>query len=415
MVYLICTIYIIFFFVNNRVYKKNMNYVNIIITIWALTAILTIINPYNTFEIEKNIYIYIIEFLIIFEVTSVLFYKVKYTQKNNEKLLVNWTLVNICMIFCIVFLFPFTLKGLNIYITKGSFNAIRDAYLNYEICSNKMYLLITLFIVPIGEAIGFYAILKSIERKKVNFSLILFIIFIIEIIFETGGRGRILNYAILLILIMIDNSKNILEIIKKNKKILFVLAILLIIVIIITGQRRLSGESTILYNAYIYLTGGMQLLGVYIKTPTLYMFQDNLLYGQVLFSGILYPIYTIMNFFGMDLTAGYYVVNEVTSLFLPISNNTIINNGGTFIYYALRDFGRIGIFIYTVIISFVLANFNKKKEKYPNILNKSIFYFLLIKSIFLITEFNWAQTSVLMTCVYFRILCINGKEEKNNE
>lgn len=412
MIYIFVFIYLLFFIINRKIYKKSINYVNVIITIWIVSSILTLINPYKMYEINNRIYMYILEFLVIFEFTSIFFYKTKYYIKINKNLDVNWNLVNFCICCCIAFMLPFSLKGINIYMNTGNFNSIRDAYLNYEICSNKMYLLTTLFIIPWGEAIGFYSILECIEKRKINFSLVMFFIFIIEIVFETGGRGRILNYAILLCIIMLENSKGILSAIKKHKKITVSLLVLIISIMAITSQRSLAGKSSFLFNAYEYLVGGIQLFSVYYNNPQVsFLDNSNLLYGQVLFSGVLYPIYTFFNLLGTDLVAGYYVVNNVTRLFLPVSNSTIINNGGTFIYYALRDFGNFGVIIYTIFISLVLTNLYKKKEKKYNLYNRAVFDFLLIKSLFLITEFNLAQTSVLMTCIYLRILCYTRKEE----
>ena len=399
--------------VNKIVFKKFLCYPTIIAFIWFIDIILTIINPYSMYEIPKNVYKYVAIFLGVFELSSILYYKLGYKIKINDNIKINWSLINFGILFCIIFMIPFFVKGISIYFATHQFSSIRNAYLNYEICSNSMYMFLTLIIIPFGEAIGYYTIINFIKTKKANFSFYMFIVFMVEIIFASGGRARIIYYLVLMIIIILEDSKKIQNLIRKNKKTLFFVLLFLIIVAIITNQRNLQGKG-LMYNFYVYLTGGLEILGRYEANPYRYLIKgSNLLNGQVLFSSILYPIYFFLQFFGIELKAGFYVVNEITSLFIPISDITTINNGGTFIYYALRDFGILGIYIYTLLISFVLSHLYKKKKKCSNYYNSAMFYFIFIKCIFLFNEFTLAQTSVLMTFIYFKLLTKRG--DVNND
>lgn len=393
---------------NKLIFKKILCYPTIIASIWIIDVILTIINPYSMYEIPKSVYKYVMIFLITFELSSILYYKLRYKVKTNDNIEINWNLINFGISFCIIFMLPFFIKGLSIYFTSHQFSSIRNAYLNYEICSNSMYMFLTLVIIPFGEAIGYYTIISFIKNKKMNFSFYMFIVFMIEIIFASGGRSRIIYYILLMIMVVFEDSKKIKDLVRKNKKILFLILISILIIVIITSQRNLQGRG-LLYNFYVYLTGGLDVLGRYEASPYRYLLRGtNYLHGQVLFNSFLYPISFFLQFFGVESKAGFYVVNEITSLFIPISDSTTINNGGTFIYYALRDFGVFGIYIYTLLTSLGLSHLFKKKKKCSNCYNNAMFYFFFIKCIFLFNEFTLAQTSVLMTLIYFRVLAKKG-------
>src|SRR5699024_6643673 len=112
----------------------------------------------------------------------------------------------------------------------GSFSDIRDAYLNCENVSNKMQMFISLVLVPLGNAIGIFAIIDIIDKKKIKWITIVYVIFILENIIYTGGRGIILNMAIILIVALMDKyNNNIIKIVKENK--LIVVALMIIAVI----------------------------------------------------------------------------------------------------------------------------------------------------------------------------------------
>lgn len=404
MFYLLLITYIICLLINKVVFNKRMKYVNIIISIWFLIAVLLSGNFYNMRELNSEIYNYIFQFIITFELASVFFYKFVKVKEKNVKYVPNDSLITFILLMCIIINIPYLMRGINVLMVKSSFSSLRNAYLNYELCSNAMYMLQSLIIFPLGEAIGYYVIPQCIDQKKINKNFILFLLFIFEIILFTGGRARIIYYMLLGLIVLFENSKNIFSIMFKNKKIVILLLLAVIGIISITNQRNLANGGFI-YNIYVYLTGGMRLLSVYISSPEKFLLASSeLFHGGVLFSGISYPFIYVLNLFGSDLTAGYYVVNKVTSLYLPIGNNTLINNGGAFIYYALRDFGSIGPFIYTILFSLLGVIVYKNRVINSNYFTRAIYYFIIIKMIFLYNEFSFAYTSVIMTVIYIWLL-----------
>lgn len=400
-------LYIISIVFNNFVYNKKNNFINIVISIWFIFSILSIINPYNMIQPTEVTYTYILVFLISFEIFSFIFYKLKYNLKTDTKddKTINWKLMNIIIFICCIIMMYFAIKGLSIYINTRSFSNIRNAYLNCEFISNKMEMFLSIAIIPLGTAIGVYSIIDYIENKKIKLSLILYLFFLVEVILTTGGRNKIIYFAIIILIALFDKySGNIIKLIKNNSKIIIFLVIIFCIVLGITLQRNLSGKG-FLYNIYAYFAGSIHLLGVYLSDTNRYLINgENLLYGQVLISGFFYPITFIMRLLGSDIKAGIYIVNETTQVFTAISSDTMINNNVTCIYSALRDFGIYGLVIYPLIISFIMINLYKKKNKCPNIYNRAMYYYFLVNVIFLIFDFNFSNPTIIFVYIYIYII-----------
>lgn len=421
MVYIFLIVYILFFIINTYVYKKKINFLNVIITLWVASAILSMFGFYNMYIPNNKTYIYILCFISSLEVFSILFNKYSF-KKGNSKTSVkdlnnkngelNYKILNVVLVIIIAIMFIFAFQGVKILLTGGSFSDIRDAYLNCENFSNKLQMFISLVLMPLGDAIGIYAIIQYVQKRKVSSSLALYLVFLGEVIIYTGGRGKIVYVALILIIALMDKYKNnILKIIKENKGITVFVCILAIIIAIITVQRNLQGKGLI-YNIYCYFAGNINLLGVYLSNPEKFLLtNDTLLYGQILVSGFSYPILWALELFGSDIKAGLYVAYEVTQNFVPISPSTTINNSVTTIYFALRDFGFLGIFIYSAVIAVLFSYIYKRKEANDNLLNKAIYYLFIRCSIFLIFDFTFANTGSIFAFAYLILLYIFAIEK----
>lgn len=421
MLYIFLIVYIIFFILNSYVYKKKINLPNVIITLWVLSSVLSMFGFYDMFVPGNTTYTYILFFIISLELFSILFYKVLFKKiykprepkKDYESEKINFKILNIILFVLIIIMIIFVFPSLKLLISGGSFSDIRDAYLNCENFSNKLQMFISLVLFPLGDAIGIYAIIQYVQKKKISYTLVLYLIFMAEVILYTGGRGKLVYIVIIMICALMDKYKNnVIRIIKENKAVMIAMGIIAIVVTIITLQRNLQGKGLI-YNIYCYFAGNINLLGVYLNDPERFLLTtDNLLYGQILISGFSYPIIFLLEILGLDIKAGLYIAYEVTQSFIPISPNTTINNSVTAIYFALRDFGILGVFIYAAVIAFFFAYIYKRKEENDNLLNKAIYFLFIRCSIFLIFDFNFANTGNILTFIYLILLYIICVEKK---
>lgn len=420
MIYTYIIIYIMFVSINSYIYKKKINFCNIIITLWTIVSILSMFGFYDMYIPNNDTYMYILFFIISFEVFCLFFYKVKFTKETSKSIdikeeNIKYKQMNTILTILICVMGYFAIQGIMTLISGGSFSEVRDAYLNYENFSNKLQMFISLVVVPLGQAIGIYAIIDCIDKKKIKLTILLFFVFLGELSIYTGGRGAIVNVALIIVIALMDKyNNNIIKIVKENKIIIITLIIIAVIIGTITLQRNLRGKG-IIYNVYCYFVGGIHLLGRYIENPERYLLtSDNLLYGQILISGFSYPITFILRLFGMNIKAGLYTFYEITQQFVQISPSTTINNSVTMICYALRDFGVTGIFIYSALISYFFVYLYKKKIKENCILNRAMYYYFLKCAIFLFADFQFANTSTIFIFIYLILLykfCVNSKSK----
>ena len=157
MIYAYIIIYIVCMVVNSYIYKKKINFCNLIITLWTVASILSMFGFYGMLVPNIKTYVYILCFIVSFEVFSVLFYKSKIFKGKEEKHGIQKNdlehrKINIILIILIGIMLIFTAEGIKIIIQGGSFSEIRDAYLNSENFSNKLQMFI------------FYSCLKLIFR-----------------------------------------------------------------------------------------------------------------------------------------------------------------------------------------------------------------------------------------------------------
>lgn len=414
MIFLYIIVYIGCIVINSYMFKKKINFASLIVTLWTFASILSMFGFYDMLVPNTQTYIYILYFIISFEAFILIFYKSKLFGKNkNDKDKYDKTLdyelkykkLNIILIILIGIMLVFSIEGIKIIIGGGSFSRIRDAYLNSENFSNKLQMFNSLVIIPIGHAIGIYAMIDFVDKKKFTSTLGLYFAFLFELTIYTGGRSVIINIVIILMIVLMEKyDNNLLRIVKENKIIVIILMIIIISVGVITLQRNLAGKG-IIYNVYCYITGNIHLLGVYVKNPERFMLtKNNLLYGQILISGFSYPITFLLRLFGLDIKAGLYVLYETTQKFVAIAPNTTINNSVTMIVFALRDFGTIGIFIYTAIICLLYTYLCKRKEKDNNILNRALYYYFVKCSIFLLWDFQFSNTGTILLFLYLILL-----------
>ena len=393
---------------NKIMFGKFFSFLNLIQLLWHTIAIISLYGFYNTFIPSIKTYVYILIFLYSIELGYLIFYKKSESiKKKNEAYLekqeLNWKCINWVLILCNGILFIFVVKSFP-YLLQG-LATLRDAYLNCEINSNKMQMLISIVVFSLGHAAGMYSVIDFVYTKKIRPSLFLYAGFLIEIILMTGGRGHILLPAGIACIALIDKYKlDFKKMLKENKIIFLIAAIVLIIILGISSQRKLQNQGLI-YNIYAYFVGPIHLLGVYVDNPVKYLLTpDNLLYGQILISGFSYPFTFLLRLFDINIKAGIYTAFEVTQVFTPISPTMFINNNCTALYYFLRDFGLFGLIIIPVFLSYIATFLANKSRNEPTIKNKIFNYYFCYQFLFLLFSFKFAEPSVIFCFVFIFLI-----------
>lgn len=113
-------LFLIFFELNNIVFKKKNNFLNIFWVVFFAVILLSEINIYSFREVKPIVYIYLTISIVFIEIDSLLLYKLKIRSKfikNNEdkenNKILNNKMLTILSIVTLLMMLPQTFTGVN--------------------------------------------------------------------------------------------------------------------------------------------------------------------------------------------------------------------------------------------------------------------------------------------------------------
>ncbi|MES9760336.1 O-antigen polymerase, partial [Priestia megaterium] len=148
-----------------------------------------------------------------------------------------------------------------------------------------------------------------------------------------------------------------------------------------------------------YLTDGIVIFN-HLLANTNYN-NDSLLYGEASMAGIL----GVFSHFLQFLSLGKIVipiegVSTEVSTFYEVGNNKTLNGYTTMYYYFYRDFGVIGIIIFTAVLALIAILAYKKVKRNPSFFNQIIYVNIMLVVFFGILRWELARTEIVMRIVY---------------
>lgn len=413
MLVVLFTIIIVFFFMifNTKLFGKKINYMNIFEFIITFGMLLTSINPFSFINIENTLYVYYLITIIVFEITNVFFLSF-WKSKKKKITIMNYNKIFLISLFVMISLIPYSIKGLSILMSYGII-ALRAVALKSDYYSSVSKVFFTYILFPLNNAVLIYSIIKTVEKKKIEKTLIICLINILQNFLITGGRASLFNVILYFTIILyIKYCHNIKKIIINNLKIIIFTIALLIAILMITTKRSItSGESNILINIYTYFFGGFHLMQYHFSYDQ--FLNNNLLYGNAMFSPFIDTFKILFSLFHINLGIidGVNIINNQVQYYFPVANNILMNNNVTYLYVCLRDFGIIGLLIGPFYISTILSLFYKMYHN--NINNKcylALYTFVLSNLFYLSFEFRFNITPVFYTIIFIYIIYIFSKK-----
>ena len=419
-------LFLIFFELNNIVFKKKNNFLNIFWVFFFAVILLSEINIYSFREVKPIVYIYLTISIVFIEIDSLLLYKLKIRSKfikNNEdkenNKILNNKMLTILSIVTLLMMLPQTFTGLKIIKTQG-FSMLRTLILTEELFKGNIRLLQYYLLSPLSKAIALYSIFDLVKNKKFRLHFLFSMINIVQISLLSAGRSSVFEFLIFAIIIMMEvYNMKILKLVKNNKKIVFACVLLVLFLMGVTSQRKLSSNTNFFENIYAYFVGSLSLISIHLGNVEQSLLDgSHLLFGK----GMLSPFFDIfkifIKFIGIDtnMKTGVQIINEVTQNFYYVSSNIKMNNNVTFLYTCLRDFGIFGLYIGPLYISLIYTKFAKMYEKYQKDCYKIAYYYLLSLIPYFIFFFPFANTPTFMLFVLiFLVYKITYKKEGNGD
>ena len=417
---------IIFLIINNYIYKKFWNYLNVFLLIWYLVLVLSMQGFYDFYVPSDRAYIYILIALAALEVFSILFMnltiKKKKKKTEDEKYKLKYLSITLLAFLVTILMIPTTIKGINVLANNG-FGALRTEGLSAGTTYTTIERLFLVYILkPFNTALLTYSIIDFIDKNKIKANLILCIINVFQQMLTFGGRSALLGIVLLIFVVIVDKyGKKILQIVKDNKKIVIGAIAIIGVIIYITSQRRVGGGEGLLFNIYTYFVGSIHLFGVCIDNPSTFLLDgQNLLYGQAMFNWITELINFTGGFlFNISITTGLEIVNQVTQNFVNVSPTVVMNNNVTMLYIFLRDFDVWGLIIGPMVLALVYVWAYKARKNKRTLISRAIYYYLLSQMPYFLFEYILAKGNVVFVIIFmlliYRIVSTRERTEKIEE
>ena len=399
--------------VNWNKYKRWINYANCFIWLWYAACILASIGFFEFYVPNDIAFLSVLVMTICFEVGvhfgSRLVFKVKkrrsVLKKDVSEISISSSLFCFLNFACTTYMVPYVKTGLK-YLAIGGFNTLRQESLRTALYPTIMKLIMADIIQPIILVTVLICVYELIWNKRFHLCFIAAIINAILYVLIFAGRWIIMEILMIILITVIDKYKlKIVSLIVDNKIVAFLGLVGVAGLIQITSQRSIQANGSILSNIYSYFIGSIHLFGVYTSSPKKYLLFDSryYLYGAEFFSGFLDIIYLILNrFANTDLRSGINILNDVTQTFVDVSPTVKMNNNVTMLYGFLRDGGYMALVIESFLVGTIYAKVEKMKD--TNFSKKIIWTFMRSLILFLLFEWMYARSSMIMVIVFVILL-----------
>ena len=405
-------------------YKTGMffNPLNIVIVFWTVWIIISIINPFNLYDVELITYFYLLLFIIFFSIGFLLVARRIQSSKDDfeSKIIVNKSIPIIINIFVSVILLYFLFKYNSLLIILGVLEARNIKFEIGLLFSNTFeYLLFSVIISSIVYLSFLLSTVNYLKNKKITGFFAISIINILLYSYIGLGRMAIFETGIFLILAFIFSKIFILFKLKIWHKISFLLlAIFAIGSIMNITTKRLNSTLTekgiidtllfTLEQGAVYFTGPISAFNHFIslRVPE----NTGYTFGSSTFGGIDYFIGMVFSYIGYP----YQTANDKTGSFtqpaIQIGNDHTFNAFYTGLMNFYMDFGYFGIIVFSLIFGFTLGLIWNKYLKNGNAYTLSLLIFICYTGI--VSEYRLPYSSISTWVILITLLMLNRFRNK---
>jgi len=281
------------------------------------------------------------------------------------------------------------------YLSLFGVQSLRGASLEDIGQTTSSALMFQWVLLPVFSITMIYAGIKLVRERK--FSIIVVFAILDAVLYGVLYGGRYIFFKLAFFLIMpaiIENSKGIFGLIKREKKIFAIVVAAFIVIVVITSDRRLSGFN-FAGNVIVYYTGSIGFLDKLMDT-----FNPPQYYGYFTFGSVINFVRSVLNIvFSIPYAGSDQVFNDYTAAGLRIGAHTIYNSLSTSIYPFVLDFGYYFSFIGTVLFA-LLANFTEKQFYRKRSASTECLYIFVLYTVFdSILKYNFISPGSLISLI----------------
>lgn len=404
---------LIFSFVGYFSEKKVLNPVTIMCTLWGMIILLSKLQLYGLYSVEKDIYEIIFNgvYTFIFGYYLTKFINLIVSKDtfgdHNFYFYINYKKIYILYAICITYTF-FRISQYGLGIFSNGFNlAGIGSYINSVSNSSNgiVAALGFLIVTPLFFPLLIVSSIDLIFGKRDRVLFILTIVLILERIIVYGGRLPIIQFVITMGIIMnFENKKQLVKTSKFSKIIIITAGIIIFIALTST---KMVDTSVSMWKG-LYLDFAMQ--------P--YMFQswknilgnNNYSYGFASLFGFIHPIIYALENIGFFSTMPQFFSNIYTNIqntfnvWVPIGDQLTANAYTSAFWYLYYDGGILGTIVGMFIlgmISFLFFNMAIKHNGAKSLSNYVMIAFCLI---YTFTDMEFYKYDFVLGILYLNFL-----------
>jgi len=372
--------------------------------IWCACGILAM---YNNLELVKpgwKIHLYNIVSVVIFNFIYIIFIRMNKTNstivRGSSHLGINYRLILSTIVIAIVLISPNVIIGFQTLLSSNwNFSEVRLNYANMNLSGRYFYTFFTNNIP--NSIIEAASVLTAIDLSNRKYKLLPWVI--VGILINTiafGGRSQILDFLIFYVAAFLINNKY--QKVKLNK---LLVALGIVTLVVLTLSRGTSGMSVLDMGIY-YFAGSFSYFQVILNNPLTFGLNGSLLYGYLTFGFLIEPLILALKFFlklNIDVPSYYFNIYAQRFVNIGYTTSRYFNNNTTMYYTFLRDFGKYGFIIGTIILAAILCLLQRKHEKLSSLRNSALlvyFYAIIIHSVMAYTLTSVSSSLTLIFLIF---------------
>ncbi|MFC0475737.1 O-antigen polymerase [Robertmurraya beringensis] len=365
--------------VSRDMFNNIINPISIYSIWWTINSIISSLGLFGLFKPDVDVYMMVLLSIIAFSVGCIIIVSKRDKTGNLKKIdiksndikgNVNYRNVIVINLAAILFMIPYTLEAIEIFINHGA-AILRAVSLSEDGLTGSLLNLVIIqwLVLGIFTATMITATIQLTlsKGKKILFFLALVVILVYT--FTFGGRWIIYRFIVMLVLSSLflkSFKKYDIKILKRRKVTLLLSIVGIVSMLVITSQRSLPGLS-IAGNLVTYFTGSFTMLDILTNLESYPDIGGGYLFGFASIGGLIAPLLTTFSVItGIEILRPDEIVLGVTGQDYVIGTNTIYNAFATSLYTFGRDFGILGViiipFIFGIVCSLVFIYVKRKQS-----------------------------------------------------
>lgn len=372
--------------------------VNVIFTlIWCGTCFISALDILGLRMPGDITFLLMAMFCVFFNIFFFMFSKRKYEESCIEILNFDIICNNLLVINFLIYvwLIPLMMKSVKVLIASGLISSVRmNAYFDENA---SMFFTYFMKVIPMGiinVLVLVWVFLQVYAGQKNTRIWIMIILDVLVITFVSGGRYVFLTliFSYILSILYLKPQFNI----KFKIRYLVIPVSLLVLITSLRGGKFFQ-------QAFRYFCGSASFFDLTLSNPDVFALNDKM-YGAMTFGAIIEPIVLFLKVLGMDLEVPSYYFNIVGQRFYDIgSTSTVLfNNNTSILYYFIRDYGYVGVFIGAILAAKIITKYQSKAEYSRTLSPLFVFFFfsiVLFQSIMTYSCFSFSGTVQLLSII----------------